>query len=188
MIDAADSGRSRRTPPTPSPWPTSPPLSGMTAAAVYYHFPSKERVLLEGLLGFTEDYVSQIRSFLRAADDDRWVPALALDSSSGWTRQGAAAYFAHSAGLDLGIEALRHQTRLQLLKLFRRPIRACVPGFISPAEVSVVSICMLTALEVAAASWLTQDLIFRSLGRQRFLGETSDLLCRIIPPPPRRTR
>ena len=38
----------------------------MTAAAVYYHFPSKEHVLLEGLQNFTGQYLATIRELARA--------------------------------------------------------------------------------------------------------------------------
>ena len=37
----------------------------MTAAAVYYHFPSKEHVLLEGLQLFTGQYLATIRELAR---------------------------------------------------------------------------------------------------------------------------
>ena len=39
--------------------------SDMTAAAVYYHFPSKEHVLLEGLQLFTVQYLATIRELAR---------------------------------------------------------------------------------------------------------------------------
>ena len=46
--------------------------ANMTAAAVYYHFPSKERVLLEGLQSFTRDYLAEVRRLSRETVDGTW--------------------------------------------------------------------------------------------------------------------
>ncbi len=78
----------------------------MTAAAVYYHFPSKEHVLLEGLQIFTERYLSAMRELVRADGDSSWPTRFTTDLLE-WLeveRTPATVYFAHSAGVDAAIE------------------------------------------------------------------------------------
>src|SRR4249920_3338395 len=53
--------------------------ANMTAAAVYYHFPSKERVLLEGLQSFTRDYLAEVRRLTRELDDQVWIGTMVVE-------------------------------------------------------------------------------------------------------------
>ena len=48
------------------------------------------------------------------------------------------------------------------------------------AEVGVVALAIVSLLETAAASWLTQDAVFSGLGRKRFLTEAEALANRIV--------
>jgi AcrR family transcriptional regulator len=165
--------------------------ANMTAAAVYYHFPSKERILLEGLQGFSRAYLAQMRSMLRDDGQEAWIRRLTVDLLEWLEEQGAPAqvFFAHSAGLDMTIEALRRETRNELVALLSRAIRTMTPHPRTSPEVGVAAIGLLALMESAAASWLTQDSVFRGLGRQRFLAETSAIAERIIGlSPPKRRR
>ena len=99
----------------------------MTAAAVYYHFPSKEHVLLEGLQIFTRQYLATIRELARAGDDDEAGRGGSSPDLLDWlelTRTPATVYFAHSAGVDAAIEALRRETRIEQVVVLARAIRA----------------------------------------------------------------
>jgi AcrR family transcriptional regulator len=116
----------------------------MTAAAVYYHFPSKEHVLLEGLQIFT-------------------------------TR-----YLAHSAGVDASIEALRRETRIEQVVLLARTIRTHLALSRSNVEPEVAAIGLVSLIENAASSWLTQDAVFLGLGRRRFVTESGTLAERVV--------
>jgi AcrR family transcriptional regulator len=160
--------------------------ANMTAAAVYYHFPSKERVLLEGLQSFTRDYLVEVRRLTRESNDVDWMRGLVI-SLMEWLeehRLPATVYFARSSGLDMTIEALRRETRIEQVTVFMRAVRAASPQPLPAPDVGVMAIGMVSLLETAAASWLTQDAVFRGLGRHRFLDEAADLAQRILVPSP----
>jgi AcrR family transcriptional regulator len=158
--------------------------ANMTAAAVYYHFPSKESILLEGLQGFTRAYLAEVGRLLRERDGANWPASLAravLDWLDGRERRASAAvFFAHSAGLDMTLEALRRETRIELVSLLARSIGATSDRPLSPSEVGVIAIALVSAIETSATSWLTQDLIFQGLGPRRFREETAALAERIV--------
>lgn len=154
----------------------------MTAAAVYYHFPSKEYVLLEGLEIFAGQYLATMRELARADGDAGWARQLISDLLE-WLevqRTPATVYFAHSSGVDATIEALRRETRIAQVVLLTRAIRAHVSAPKSNVEPEVAAIGLVSLIETAASSWLTQDAVFLGLGRRRFIDETATLAERMI--------
>ena len=157
----------------------------MTAAAVYYHFPSKEHILLEGLQTFTGSYLAALRRWLSAPAADAWAGWLVVEALA-WCEQqrdAATVYFATSAGADLSIEALRRETRIEQVVLLSRSLELTSAGAHRAwgrAEVGVVALAIVSLLETAAASWLTQDAVFSGLGRKRFLTEAEALANRIV--------
>jgi AcrR family transcriptional regulator len=154
----------------------------MTAAAVYYHFPSKEHVLLEGLQNFTARYLAMMRELSRADEDTNWASRLLADLLD-WlelNRAPATVYFAHSAGVDASIEALRRETRIQQVVLLARAIRTHLNRSRSNVEPEVAAIGLVSLIENAASSWLTQDALFLGLGRRRFVTETGLLAQRLV--------
>lgn len=155
----------------------------MTAAAVYYHFPSKEHVLLEGLQVFTRSYLATVRELARAGEDSdgwagRWVAGVLdwLEAS----RTPATVYFVHSAGIDAAIEALRRETRIEQVVVLARAVRVHTGVGKSSVEPEVAAIALVALIENAATSWLTQDSVFLGLGRRRFVTETATLAERIV--------
>jgi len=158
--------------------------ANMTAAAVYYHFPSKERVLLEGLQTFTREYVGEVRRLSRETVDGLWIRRVVTELLE-WLeahRLAATVYFARSSGLDMTIEALRRETRIEQVNVFMRAIRATATNPLSAPEVGVMAVGLVAVIETAAACWLTQDAVFRGLGRHRFLADAADLAERILVP------
>ena len=158
--------------------------ANMTAAAVYYHFPSKEAVLLEGLQSFTREYLAEVRRLTRETADPEWVSGLVTESME-WLeehRLGATVFFARSSGLDMTIEALRRETRIEQVSIFTRAIRSGAPRRLAAADVGVMAVGLVSLLETGAACWLTQDAVFRGLGRARFLADAAVLAERIIAP------
>jgi AcrR family transcriptional regulator len=154
----------------------------MTAAAVYYHFPSKEHVLLEGLQVFTTRYLATVRELSRADDDDNWASRLVTDLLE-WlelNRAPATVYFAHSAEIDASIEALRRETRIEQVVLLARTIRTHLARTRSNVEPEVAAIGLVSLIENAASSWLTQDAVFLGLGRRRFVTESGTLAERVV--------
>jgi AcrR family transcriptional regulator len=154
----------------------------MTAAAVYYHFPSKESVLLEGLQIFTAQYLGAIRDLARLDGDSGW-PSLLIAELLDWleaNRKAATVYFTHSAGVDAAIEALRRETRIEQVVLLSRAIRAHGIGGRSNVEPEVAAIGIVSLLETGASSWLTHDAVFLGLGRRRFVSEMGVLAERMV--------
>jgi AcrR family transcriptional regulator len=154
----------------------------MTAAAVYYHFPSKEHVLLEGLEIFTHQYVAVLRELTRSGDDGAWAHQLVAGLLEWFElhRTPATVYFAHSAGIDAAIEALRRETRIDQVTILARAVRAHAAGSRSSVRPEVAAIGLVSLIENAASSWLTQDAVFLGLGRRRFVTETGVLAQRIV--------
>jgi AcrR family transcriptional regulator len=154
----------------------------MTAAAVYYHFPSKEHVLLEGLEQFTREYLATVRELARGDQDEEWASRLVAELLE-WLEQNrtaATVYFAHSAGVDASIEALRRETRIEQVVVLARAVRTHAGRSRSNVEPEVAAIGLVSLIESAASSWLTQDAVFLGLGRRRFVTETGSLAQRLI--------
>lgn len=155
--------------------------AGMTSAAVYYHFASKDDILLEGLRSIGEEMVVEAR---RAQQD-----IAARQASIGelpvhlleWMderRAEATVWFVKSSGVSLAVEQLRRELRGELMTVLTRAAKAARPK-ISAAEAAVVATALLSQLEVAATSWLTEDESLTGLGPRRFLEETARLAERI---------
>jgi AcrR family transcriptional regulator len=153
----------------------------MTAAAVYYHFPSKEHVLLEGLESFARQFVAAIRNLVRADGDNTWSRQFVAELLD-WlelNRTAATVYFAHSAGVDAAVEALRRETRIEQVQVLARAVRSHTTGTRTSVEPEVAAIGLVSLIESAASSWLTQDAVFLGLGRRRFVNEVGTLAERI---------
>jgi AcrR family transcriptional regulator len=144
----------------------------MTPAAVYYHFASKEQILLEGMQQFRDQMLARVRDHLPAAGDADGIRVLLADVLS-WAnrhRVPATVYFVNSIGLNLLVEALRRETRLELVELLRRAVRSA-RGRLGGAEAGVIAVALVSLLETALASMLNQDATYRSLGARRFIAE-----------------
>jgi len=137
----------------------------MTPAAVYYHFGSKEQILLEGMQHFRDELLDE----LRAADPAAGIGAI-LQVLVAWTarrRVAATVYFVSSIGLNLMVEALRREARLEMIEVLRGTVRA-VHGRISRAEAGVMAVALVSLIETSLASMVNQDAAFRGLGARRF--------------------
>lgn len=155
--------------------------AGMTAAAVYYHFTSKDDILLEGLRRFGEPLLAEARRLQHDAAADGTsigeIPAgllVWLDER----RNDAVVYFVTSVGVSLVVEQLRRELRGELVTIFTRAAKTARPDA-AIAEASVIAVALLSLLETFAAAWLTQDESFNGLGRRNFLEEARALAERI---------
>jgi AcrR family transcriptional regulator len=145
--------------------------AGMTPAAVYYHFPSKDDILLECMRLFSEEFVSEVRRLSQSLSEDS-TPGDLLVSLLTWLEErqaGSSVFFVSSLGASLETETLRMEVRVHLITLFQRVVRR--RGRVTPAKAAVVATSMVALLEAASVSWLEQDNTFRSLGRRDFLDE-----------------
>ena len=155
--------------------------AGMTSAAVYYHFASKDDILLEGLRSFGEGLVAEIGRLQQdIAAEGTSVGELPVRLLA-WLderRDQATVWFVTSAGVSLVVEQLRRELRGELIGILTRAAKSARPG-VSAAEASVIAAALLSLLETAASSWLTEDESVTGLGRRKFLDETSLLAERI---------
>lgn len=151
---------------------------GMTPAAVYYHFASKEQILVEGMQRFAAQLVGQLRQRVAERGEDVDVAGLITDLVA-WTARHkvpASVYFVNSIGLNLLVEAVRRETRHELVDVLRDAVRAKRR---SRAEAGVIAVGLVSLLETALASMLNQDATYRGLGGRRFAGEVGALAGRI---------
>ncbi|KSU56784.1 transcriptional regulator [Gordonia sp. SGD-V-85] len=147
----------------------------MTSAAVYYHYPSKEEVLLGGLRIFADQMLTQLRTEIDA-DPDASLGDVII-SVLEWTdahRAASLVYFVRSPGWSLSIEALRREVRLEMLAIFSAELRAR-DRIASKAKQAAAATALSSLLEVSASSWLTEDVVLANLGRRRFSDEVREL-------------
>jgi AcrR family transcriptional regulator len=131
--------------------------AGMTAAAVYYHYPTKDDILLEGLALFSDALLEEVFSFLspamkRAPSE---LPLHLLEWLDG-ERIAAAVWFAHSNGLSMAVEALRRETYEGMLDALVNSVRKARPDC-GLAAASVIAAALTSLLEVSARAWLSDD-------------------------------
>ncbi|OUC77981.1 TetR family transcriptional regulator [Gordonia lacunae] len=147
----------------------------MTSAAVYYHYPSKEEVLLGGLRIFAEQMLTQLRTEIDA--DPEASLGDVIISVLEWTdahRAASLVYFVRSPGWSLSIEALRREVRLEMLAIFSAELRVR-DRITSKAKQAAAATALSSLLEVSASSWLTEDVVLANLGRRRFSDEVREL-------------
>jgi AcrR family transcriptional regulator len=152
----------------------------MTPAAVYYHFASKEQILLEGMQHFRDELLGRVRERLPAPGDVDGIRVILADMLA-WTakhRVPATVYFVNSIGLNLLVEALRRETRLELVDMLRDAVRAA-RGRLGRAEAGVIAVALVSLLETALAAMLNRDAAYRSLGARRFSDEVGAIGDRI---------
>ncbi len=152
----------------------------MTSAAVYYHFSSKDQVLVEGMRVFAAALREQLESLTEAhtPGSDIGAEVTALLAWLGEHRSAAAVFFVSSAGMSQEAEILRHEIRTQLLEELVRLVRKARES-ISDAEAAVIGLGVLALLENAAISQIRGDDVYRSLGHRSFTKEVGRLAGRV---------
>lgn len=148
--------------------------AGMTSAAVYYHFASKDAILYEGLNEFGNALVAHVTGLVENVAPEARLGALLIDVLQ-WIDRNAAAgsvYFISSVGVNSDVEALRRQHRADLIDQLSKATRRA-RGKLTAAEAAVIGVGLLSLLETAAASWLTKDATYQKLGHKAFLAEVS---------------
>jgi AcrR family transcriptional regulator len=131
--------------------------AGMTPAAVYYHYASKEDVLLDGLTAFGDAIRDQVARFLRRSDgrSPADLPVHLLD----WLdndRASAAVWFAYSCGLSMAVEARRRETNELILTEIVKSVKAHNPECSLP-HASVIAAALISTIEISARAWLIRE-------------------------------
>jgi AcrR family transcriptional regulator len=155
----------------------------MTSAAVYYHFSSKDQVLVEGMRVFAAALREQMEAVTEAhtPDSDIGPAVTALLAWLGEHRSAATVFFVSSAGMSQDAEALRQESRTALVRELVLLIRKARTS-VSDAEAAVIALGLLALLETAAISQVRGDDVYRSLGHRSFVREVGLLAERIADP------
>lgn len=152
----------------------------MTPAAVYYHFASKEQILLEGMQQFRDRLLDEVRSNLPDRGDGEGLARLIAHLVTWTAKQDplATVYFVNSIGLNQPVEALRRETRVELVDLFRAAVKAA-RARTSRAEAAVSALALVSLLETSLASMLNRDAAYRGIGARKFAGEIATIGSRL---------
>lgn len=149
---------------------------GMTPAAFYYHFASKDEILDEIVASFAADWSEQVDQALDAVQDADGI-AGAVDALLGWIDENdraARVYFVTSIGATTTSEAVRRTTRNDLARKAARAYRR-VAGKEDRIRQALSGLGLLTLLEIAARSRLEGDTTYRTLGPVGFRSVTGSL-------------
>lgn len=149
---------------------------GMTPAAFYYHFASKDEILDEIVTEFSGQWSEQVVASLalvHARDD---LP-LCVDDVLTWVEdheRPAQVYFVTSVGATSTAEAVRRRTRNELARKASRTFREIGPGA-DRIQVAIAGLGLITLLEIVVRSRLELDASYRTLGPVRFRATAGNL-------------
>ncbi|MDN0196686.1 TetR/AcrR family transcriptional regulator [Streptomyces sp. S.PNR 29] len=152
----------------------------MTSAAVYYHFSSKDQVLVEGMRVFAAALREQLESLTEAHTPGSGI-GTEVNALLAWLsehRSAATVFFVSSAGMSQEAEVLRHEIRTRLLAELVRLVRKDREP-VTEAEAAVTGLGVLALLENAAISQIRGDEVYRALGHRAFTEEVHRLADRI---------
>ncbi|GAA0614912.1 hypothetical protein GCM10009547_15980 [Sporichthya brevicatena] len=156
--------------------------AGVTTAALYYHFKSKEQILLEGFRAFGTRLVERFAAEL----DPTTGPAIDLGPAIArlvvWLDEcdpDATVFFVSSVAAHHEVEEARRATRHQLVPILGAAA-ARANAELSPARSLIVGASVLGVYETAVTSWIERDEIYRGLGRRGFLAEVEHLVERML--------
>lgn len=142
---------------------------GMTPAAFYYHYSSKDDILGEIVTEFAGAWSEEVSRALADLDAPGGIGAF-TDRVLAWVGDNAAAarvYFVTSVGATSAGEALRRRTRTDLARrVSRRLIQIGLDA--DRVRATLAGLALVTLLEVAARARLDDDAGYRTLGPDRF--------------------
>ncbi len=154
----------------------------MTPAAIYYHYPSRDAILLEGFQGVSQSYRAAIRRGVQHVKDAGPISKIS-DEILEWAQgsPGARAYVLSSSGLSASVEALLRHDRIYAVEQLRRAVKLRRPDA-RVTDSSILAVALLSLIETAVASMLTLDRARKGLSKARFQSEVGSLADRIISP------
>lgn len=150
--------------------------AGMTPAAFYYHFSSREQLLDEIVTDFSGRWVEVIERLLAAATtpDALCGVAVAILDEIDVSEKAAKIFFLSSATAPLPVERVRHDSRMRLIRSATKAVRRVAPGR-PAAEAHVNGVAMVILYEMAVRTQVATDEPYRTLGPRRFRDELAKL-------------
>ena len=149
---------------------------GMTPAAFYYHFTSKDEILDEIVAGFADRWALEVSGALGevAHQDDLQN---FVDRILTWVEdrdRAARVYFVTSVGATSSCEATRRRTRNDLARKASRTLKDLLPES-DRIKSAISGLALITLLEVVARTRLEVDGSYQTLGAVRFRASAGQL-------------
>lgn len=143
--------------------------AGVTAAAVYYHFPSKDDLLLE----LVDRIGRQLAAVVSPPAADRFLTWLDRHEPE------ARLWFVTSTGVSPAIEARKRDMRREISTQLSEPLRPALSG----VEADVAAIALLTLFEEVARARLGDGELAGALGPAELRAAAAELSGRITGAP-----
>jgi len=156
--------------------------AGMTPAAFYYHFPSKDDLLNEIVAGFAAEWVDELTTRLEKVESGADIPDL-VSAMVSWLddhERPATVFFVTSVAATEKAEETRRQTRNDLYTVAIDAVRRAWPSG-TAAETGVAGVALVILIEVSSRSRLQMDESYRGLGPVRFRGAAAALARGLVP-------
>lgn len=153
---------------------------GMTPAAFYYHFASKDEILDEIVGSFAERWVVAVSEALASVTSPDDLNTC-VDEVLSWVEENEAAarvYFVTSVGATSSCEAIRRRTRNVLARRASRALKEAASDQ-DRIRIAIAGLGLVTLLEIVSRSRLDLDPSYRILGPVAFR-ETSGQLARAL--------
>lgn len=150
--------------------------AGMTPAAFYYHFSSREQLLEEVVRDFAVTWVATLERLLAAAHTPEQLAevAVGLVDEIETMEQVAKIFFLSGATAPVLVEQIRREARARLIKSAARTVERIDPKRKGVAA-TVNGLSMIVLYETALRSRLSLDDSYRTLGPRRFREELATL-------------
>ena len=149
---------------------------GMTPAAFYYHFTSKDEILDEIVAGYASEWSDEVTAGLADISTAEDLPVF-IDRVLTWVEErerSARVYFVTSVGATSSCEAVRRRTRNELARRATRTLRDLIPSD-DKIKAAISGLALITLLEVVSRNRLASDASFRALGPVRFRASAGQL-------------
>lgn len=138
---------------------------GMTPAAFYYHFASKDEILDEIVASFAAEWSAQVDQALQTIHIGDDI-AVAVEMLLAWIdehERAARVYFVTSIGATTTSEAVRRRTRNELARRAAKRFRQASQRE-DRVRQAISGLGLMTLMEIAARSRLEGDATYRTLG------------------------
>ena len=147
----------------------------MTPAAVYYHFPSKDAIVLEAVTNFGQAYVDALSDAVATAADGsaEGIARTVVDEVASWAverRMDAHLFFIGAAGYSPDVESVRRRLRAQSIDCLAAA-HAEASGMTDNVTLDAAATGVVVLLETAIMSTLAEDDVYGVLGPRRFRDE-----------------
>ena len=157
--------------------------AGMTSAAFYYHFASKEELLEEVVETFAQTWVEAATSRLETTPDVDHLGDF-TDSILDWVEDHqpeALVFFSTAVGATAAVDRCRAETRERIIRVITTELKRLAPSRV-PARTEASAVGLFVLIYLSARSQLTTDEVFTTLGRSRFRREVRVLANSVVGP------